>query len=63
VINTQERISLLHEGGNPITVYSEEDATILVETFSKKFKSKAKGYTIKKKGNKWIVDYVPPEED
>jgi len=63
MINTVERIAMLHEGGHPITVYSEEDANILVTTFKDKFKRKKDHYSITNKGKKWIVDYIPSTEE
>jgi hypothetical protein len=60
MINTHERMTSLFEGGHPITVYSEDDATDLVDILKDNFKRKSRigKFTITNEGTKWIVDYV-----
>lgn len=59
MVNTVERVAKLLEGGHPIIVYSEEDASLLVELFNSKYKRKLRvgKFVATNEGNKWFVDY------
>lgn len=59
-MNTKERITLFLEGGHPIKVYSEEDATILIDRFKKSYKRNLRvgDFIATQVKNYWLVDYV-----
>ena len=63
--NTHERVTKMLEGGSPIKVYSEEDAGILKDLFTKSYKRNAKvgEFTVTKVDKHFLVDYVRTAED